>query len=259
MKRLIQAILIVILAAAQASAIQINDDVLGLPDGAFPPATCEVGEIFFDTDETVDTNCTTTLDNTLCLCTAANTWAELTTGGGSTPTKWIDLIGGGFQPLEPVGDAVAPLGKEEGSNNLVDHLSRFFDAAADEAVGISFVAPSDLDASGTVQFVLIWYEATAAGDDVCFDFRHHAANNDESWNAGSLTVEPSGDLTGINTQDDLVYDTWNDTVANMSWSASDSILAFLYRDADQSGGSCTLDDSASDAVVVHFLIGIPRS
>lgn len=44
--------------------------------GAFPPATCAVGTIFIDTDETDDTNCTTTLDNALCLCLVANTWTE---------------------------------------------------------------------------------------------------------------------------------------------------------------------------------------
>jgi len=45
--------------------------------GAFPPATCNLGELFIDTDETVDTNCTTTTDNSLCLCIAANTWEKL--------------------------------------------------------------------------------------------------------------------------------------------------------------------------------------
>ena len=45
--------------------------------GAYPPATCTVGQIFLDTDETVDTNCATTADNSLCLCVAANTWAAL--------------------------------------------------------------------------------------------------------------------------------------------------------------------------------------
>lgn len=45
--------------------------------GASPAATCTVGEIFVDTDETVDTNCTTTADNSLCLCVATDTWAAL--------------------------------------------------------------------------------------------------------------------------------------------------------------------------------------
>ena len=50
---------------------------LAIPSGAFPPATCRVGEIFLDTVETTDTNCTTTSDNSLCLCTATNTWVQL--------------------------------------------------------------------------------------------------------------------------------------------------------------------------------------
>lgn len=45
-----------------------------LVNGATPPATCTVGELFLDTDETVDTNCTTTLDNSICACSPANTW-----------------------------------------------------------------------------------------------------------------------------------------------------------------------------------------
>jgi hypothetical protein len=45
--------------------------------GAYPPATCTAGEIYIDTAEGTDTNCTTTSDNSLCLCVAANTWAEL--------------------------------------------------------------------------------------------------------------------------------------------------------------------------------------
>jgi hypothetical protein len=49
--------------------------VIGI--GAFPPATCTAGEIFIDTAEGTDTNCTTTSDNSLCLCVATDTWAQL--------------------------------------------------------------------------------------------------------------------------------------------------------------------------------------
>lgn len=45
--------------------------------GASPPATCTAGTFWIDTDETVDTNCTTTNDNSLCLCVAADTWIAL--------------------------------------------------------------------------------------------------------------------------------------------------------------------------------------
>ncbi len=48
-----------------------------VPIGAFPPATCSAGEVFIDTAEGTDTNCTTTSDNSLCLCVAADTWVEL--------------------------------------------------------------------------------------------------------------------------------------------------------------------------------------
>ena len=45
--------------------------------GASPAATCTAGVIHIDTDESVDTNCTTTADNSLCLCVATDTWAAL--------------------------------------------------------------------------------------------------------------------------------------------------------------------------------------
>jgi hypothetical protein len=49
----------------------------GIRNGAAPPATCTTGGIFIDTDETDDTNCTTTSDNSLCLCVADDTWVQL--------------------------------------------------------------------------------------------------------------------------------------------------------------------------------------
>ena len=48
-----------------------------IPSGASPASTCTVGQVFIDTDQTVDTNCTTTADNSLCICTATNTWTAL--------------------------------------------------------------------------------------------------------------------------------------------------------------------------------------
>lgn len=50
---------------------------LSIPNGAAPSATCLAGEIYLDTDESTDTNCTTTNDNSLCLCISANTWTQL--------------------------------------------------------------------------------------------------------------------------------------------------------------------------------------
>ncbi len=45
--------------------------------GVAPPATCEPPDLFLDTDETNDTNCATTNDNSLCLCVSTNTWIAL--------------------------------------------------------------------------------------------------------------------------------------------------------------------------------------
>lgn len=61
-----------------ATAAELNRlDGDALSSGAAPGATCSAGQIFVDTDETDDTNCTTTADNSLCLCTAADTWTAL--------------------------------------------------------------------------------------------------------------------------------------------------------------------------------------
>lgn len=57
---------------------QIDVAELDLSDfiGAAPGATCTAGQWFIDTDETDDTNCTTAADNSICVCSATNTWVE---------------------------------------------------------------------------------------------------------------------------------------------------------------------------------------
>jgi hypothetical protein len=62
-----------------SSTGMVNATVGGImiPNGAYPAATCTVGEIYIDTDESDDTNCATTADNSLCICTATNTWTAL--------------------------------------------------------------------------------------------------------------------------------------------------------------------------------------
>jgi hypothetical protein len=54
-----------------------NQPYSRIRSGADPGATCTVGDIYLDTDETDDTNCTTTADNSLCVCTATDTWTAL--------------------------------------------------------------------------------------------------------------------------------------------------------------------------------------
>ena len=56
---------------------KFSPSALIVPNGAAPASTCTVGELFIDTDETNDTNCTTTADNSLCICTATDTWTAL--------------------------------------------------------------------------------------------------------------------------------------------------------------------------------------
>lgn len=57
-----------------SGTVMVTGQAVIIQNGAAPAATCTVGEIFLDTDEGDDTNCTTTADNSLCVCTATNTW-----------------------------------------------------------------------------------------------------------------------------------------------------------------------------------------
>jgi hypothetical protein len=60
-----------------SGTVMITGQPVIIQSGAAPAATCTVGEIFLDTDETDDDNCATTADNSLCLCVASNTWVSL--------------------------------------------------------------------------------------------------------------------------------------------------------------------------------------
>jgi hypothetical protein len=50
---------------------------IALPAGTDPPAQCSVGEIYVDLVTATDVNCTTSHDNSLCICDAPNTWVQL--------------------------------------------------------------------------------------------------------------------------------------------------------------------------------------
>lgn len=45
--------------------------------GAAPPATCNIGDLFLDTDAATDTNCVTTAGNTWCYCGATDVWTAV--------------------------------------------------------------------------------------------------------------------------------------------------------------------------------------
>lgn len=56
-----------------------TNSIIAIQSGADPAVCTMVGELYLDTDETDDTACTTTLDNSICVCTAAGTpgtWAS---------------------------------------------------------------------------------------------------------------------------------------------------------------------------------------
>lgn len=54
----------------------VGDMNVVIQSGTAPPTTCTVGQLFLDTDETLDTRCTTTDDNSLCACVATDTWSS---------------------------------------------------------------------------------------------------------------------------------------------------------------------------------------
>jgi hypothetical protein len=145
----------------------------------------------------------------------------------------------------------APLDTDSGANGTIKR--QLFDDTTDESVIGQFRVPSNINTSGTVTFKLWGYPTTAAADDVVFDFKHSAAGNDDSWD-GAFTTESSGAKTCINTQDDISYFTWTETVSNLAWSANDFCRFQLTRDANN--GS---DDLTGDFGVVYFEVDIPRS
>lgn len=51
--------------------------IAGFGIGADPPSVCTPPSIWIDTDTSTDTNCITTNNNSLCLCTSSNTWTAL--------------------------------------------------------------------------------------------------------------------------------------------------------------------------------------
>ena len=56
------------------SAIDASVGALLMPNGASPSATCSVGDMFLDTDQTDDTVIATTNDNAFLICVATDTW-----------------------------------------------------------------------------------------------------------------------------------------------------------------------------------------
>jgi hypothetical protein len=67
------------LCAGGVAVLHATSSLVSFPVniGAYPPATCVAGAVFIDTDESDDTNCVTTADNSLCLCVVTDTWVSL--------------------------------------------------------------------------------------------------------------------------------------------------------------------------------------
>ncbi len=154
-------------------------------------------------------------------------------------------------------DAVAPLGKDTGTNSEIFY--RAFDDTDDECVGGTFTVPSDLTATGgdNVTFRVVGYAATAAADPndiVALDFKHRPLADSESWD-GTFTTESDGGCNLDTTQDDVTNCTWTETVTNTGWVAFDMVEFELCRDGDEAG---VADLLVGDFHLIHFTIEVPR-
>jgi hypothetical protein len=213
------------------------------------PTSCgstEEGQIYADDSENAPKYCD------------GSAWGALGGGSDTNAVREIVYSASSFDAIQHAADSIAPLLKDEGTN--ADVMVRAFDDTTDEAVGGNFVVPSDIDTSATVTFRLLFYAASAAANDACWDFSHKAitGSNNESWDQ-SMTIEPSGDCTADANQDETTVCTWTETVTNLGWAASETVFFELSRDADSSGGSCTSDNLSGDANLITFAVEVPRS
>ena len=88
-----------IAGAAESITLRSSDQLAAFKGnvGDSPPATCEVGSLWMDTDEKADDNCVTTLDNSICCCNETDTWTVCgePPAVGGRGELYLKEIGGG--------------------------------------------------------------------------------------------------------------------------------------------------------------------
>jgi len=145
----------------------------------------------------------------------------------------------------------AELDRDAGTNH--NTFRHNFDDTTEEFILLepAFELPDNLDANGTVYFIIEGYAKTAVANDVVFKVHHHAVAQGESWD-GAYSTLSSGAKTCNEIQDYLDRFSFSETVANLGWSASDLLFLKLSRDAGNAS-----DTLSGDYCVVNVKIRIP--
>jgi len=221
--------------------IDIGGGSLEIPNSATLPGTCDIGEVYIDTDVTDN-------DKRFFVCTAANVW-----------TNQIGALGTECTELDAAG-ALCNTTAGCTSSTRVSTGTPVFDrtvltfADADGAASFNWTAPLNL-VNGTAQVKFSWGSASAScnagspADDVCWTVASRGIANDENYWDGSFSASEVG--KSDNCTDDL--DLMKSTAVTLTHGATagEMITLVVRRDHDESVGSC--NDDAAFAVELYSI------
>jgi len=121
----------------------------------------------------------------------------------------------------------APLDRDTGTNGMI--YRHLFDDTTEEFVEFLIPELPNTLTAGTVTFVAKGYAVTqAASKFIQLKLYHSAIGTGESWD-GAYSSKVSGDKAIEDTQDKIVRHTWTETIANLTWTASDQVRLKLSR------------------------------
>ena len=164
------------------------------------------------------------------------------------PSREFIFPASSLEPLEAA-DSIPPLTKTTGTN--VDEFSESFDATTDEGRKVSLIVPSDVDASGTVDFTFYWWSNSVTTGNVTWDVRYGGTGGDnETWDQ-SLTTSTISCDPGSTTKF-VVRCTVSVSVATLGWVGADAIQVMIYRDANNAA-----DTMSGDAELKFLKVTVP--
>jgi len=151
----------------------------------------------------------------------------------------------------------APVETLTGAN--LSRLVHSFDYNTTEFLRHEFVVPADIDAAGTVNFVVLWMPRVnpASAENVVFEIESVAIAAGELWDtalASKMTFTSAADTT----LNEITSGAGSATVADLGWVAGDTVVLRFSRDSDNVND--TLDSRATtddDALVFGLEIKIP--
>jgi hypothetical protein len=179
-------------------------------------------------------------------------------GGGGMPDHLLSWSCSSMLATMPDGvaeyDGIAPTQEDAGTNNDIWAVS--YDDTADEARGVQFVVPADIDTSGSVTFRVNWYSRAASPSGNCMWYiAEHDAGDGTTWDTAPTNHEAASDAAQTTT--DLMNSTsWTETVSTLGWAAGETVFLWLVRDGD---GDLGTDSLTGDAEAAAFSISIPQS